>query len=49
MVLDVEEYEAMVEELDVIRDIRFGLQQLEAGEGIPHDDVMAQLRSMIPE
>ncbi len=49
VVLDVGEYEAMVEELDVIRDIRIGLQQIDAGQGIPHDEVMAQLRSMIPE
>ena len=49
VVLDVEAYEAMTEELELIREIRLGLQQVDAGETVSHDDAMAQLRSLIPE
>lgn len=48
VVLDVAEYEAMTEELELIRDIRIGLKQIEAGETIPHEEAMAHLRSLIP-
>ena len=49
VVLDVGEYEAMTEELELIREIRLGLQQVDAGETVSHEDAMAQLRSLIPE
>lgn len=49
VVLDVEAYEAMAEELELIRDIRIGLRQIEAGETTPHEEVMARLRALLPE
>jgi prevent-host-death family protein len=49
VVLDVDAYEAMVEELELIRDIRVGLAQVEAGETIPHEEAMTRLRELLPE
>jgi antitoxin YefM len=48
VVLDVEHYDALLEELEVIRDIREARAQLARGEGIEHADAMAQLRARIP-
>jgi len=47
VVLDVEEYEALVEELEVIRDIRQAKAELARGEGIPHTDVVTELRARL--
>lgn len=48
VVLDVDQYEALVEELEVVRDIRTARAEIEGGEGIPHDDVIEELRSRVP-
>jgi antitoxin YefM len=47
VVLDVEQYENLLEELEVIRDIREARAELERGEGIPHPDVIAQLKARV--
>jgi antitoxin YefM len=47
VVLDVEQYDALMEELEVIREIKEARAQLARGEGIPHDEVMAQLRARV--
>ena len=47
VVLDVEEYESLVEELEVVRDIRQAKAELARGEGIPHEEVVAELRSRL--
>jgi prevent-host-death family protein len=47
VVMDVEEYESLVEELEVVRDIRQAKAELARGEGIPHDQVVAELRSRL--
>ncbi len=39
VVLDVAVYERLVEELEVLRDIRLAERQLDEGLGIPHDEV----------
>ena len=44
VVLDVEAYEALIEEVAVIRDIRTAESQLDAGLGIPHEVVEKRLR-----
>ena len=44
VVLDVEAYEALIEEVAVIRDIRTAESQLDAGLGIPQEVVEARLR-----
>jgi prevent-host-death family protein len=47
VVLDVDQYEALVDELEVIRDIRQAKAELARGEGIPHEEVVAELRARL--
>lgn len=47
VVLDVDQYEALLDELELIRDIRQAKAELARGEGIPHDDVVAELRERV--
>ena len=47
VVLDVTQYEALLEEVEVIRDIREARAELDRGEGIPHVDAIAQLKARI--
>ena len=47
VVLDVDQYEAMVEEIEVIRDIRQAKAELARGEGIPHEEVVAELHARL--
>ena len=47
VVLDVEQYDALMEELEVIREIREARAQLARGEGIPHEKAMAELRARV--
>jgi antitoxin YefM len=44
VLLDVEVYEALMDEVAVVRDVRTAESQLDAGMGIPHDVVEARLR-----
>lgn len=45
VVLDVGEYEQMLEELEMLRDVHKSLSQVEAGEGVEHEDVKKQVLS----
>jgi antitoxin YefM len=47
VVLDVDQYEALVDEIEVIRDIRQAKAELARGEGIPHEEVVAELRARL--
>lgn len=47
VVLDVDQYEALIEELEIVRDIREAKAELARGEGIPHDQVVAELRARL--
>ena len=47
VVLDVEQYDALMEELEVIRDIKEAKAELARGAAIPHESAMAQLRARI--
>ena len=47
VLLDVEQYESLVEELEVVRDIRKGREELARGEGIPHEDAVRALRERL--
>ena len=47
VVLDVDQYEALVDEIELIRDIRQAKEELARGEGIPHDEVVAELRARL--
>jgi antitoxin YefM len=45
VVLDVVEYERMIDEIEVLRDVRTALQQLQAGQAVTDCDAKAELRS----
>lgn len=45
VVLDVEEYERMVEEIDLLSDVRTAMQQIELGQGVSNRAAKAELRS----
>jgi prevent-host-death family protein len=47
VVLDVHHYDALMDELEVIRDIKKARAELSRGDGVPHDAAMAQLRARI--
>jgi prevent-host-death family protein len=47
VILDVDAYEALVHEVELVRDIREARAELERGEGIPHDEVIEELRARI--
>jgi antitoxin YefM len=44
VVLDVAEYERLLEELDVLRDIRAAEKQLKDGKGVSNREAKAELR-----
>jgi prevent-host-death family protein len=47
VVLDVDEYESLVEQVELIRDIRDARAEMARGEGVDHADVVAELRSRL--
>ncbi len=47
VVLGATEYERLMEEVEVLRDVRQAEQQLEAGLGIPHADAKAQVMAAL--
>jgi len=47
VLMNVDEYEALVDEVELIRDIRQARAELARGEGIPHDQVVAELRARL--
>lgn len=47
VILDVGEYEALVDEVELIRDIREARAELERGDGIPHEEVIEELRTKL--
>src|SRR6056297_3647370 len=47
VVLDVDEYESLVEQVELIRDIRDARAEMARGEGIPHEEVVAELRARL--
>jgi len=44
VVLDVSEYERMVEEIEVLRDVRVSEKQISAGKGLSNREAKAELR-----
>jgi len=44
VVLDVVEYEGMVEEIELLRDVRTAVGQIERGKGLSSRDARAELR-----
>jgi prevent-host-death family protein len=47
VVLDVEEYEDLVEEVELLRDIHTAERQIRAGKGIPNQEAQEQIRNRI--
>jgi prevent-host-death family protein len=47
VVLDVEQYEALMDEIEIIRDIRQAKAEMARGEGISHDELVAELRARL--
>lgn len=43
VLVDVREYEAMQERLELLEDIRVAEEQLAAGEGVPHEEAKARI------
>jgi antitoxin YefM len=44
VVLDVEEYERIIEELELLRDVRIAEDEVDAGEGVSNRAAKAELR-----
>jgi prevent-host-death family protein len=44
VVLDVVEYERMVEEIELLSDVRTAIAQIEAGQGVSNRNAKAELR-----
>jgi len=44
VVLDVGEYDGMVEEIELLRDVRTAVAQIEAGKGLSNRQAKAELR-----
>jgi prevent-host-death family protein len=49
VVLDVEEYEAMVEQIELLRDVRQAEYELDSGQGIDTENAEVQLRARVKE
>ena len=43
VLLDVGEYDRLIDELELLREVRLAERQLEAGSGIPHDEAKARV------
>ena len=43
VLLDVDEYERLIERAELLEDVAVAEEQLAAGEGIPHADARAQI------
>jgi len=49
VVVDVAEYERLIDELELLRDVRLADRQLAAGEGIPHAEAKKRALSRLSE
>jgi antitoxin YefM len=47
VLMDVAEYEALIEQVELLRDIQIAEKQIEKGEGIPHSKAKAQVLAQI--
>jgi prevent-host-death family protein len=48
VVVDVAEYEGLIEELELLRDIHAAERQLAEGRGIPHQQAQEQILTELP-
>lgn len=49
VVVDVAEYERMIDELELLREVRIAERQIANGEVIAHDDALEYVLSRLPE
>ena len=47
VLLGAADYEALVEELEVLRDIQISERELAEGKGVPHEQVAHELRKIV--
>ena len=47
VVMDVEVYEGLLDEMELLRDLHIAEGQIARGEGIPHEQVVAELRERL--
>ena len=47
LVLDVTEFERLIGEIELLRDIRRAERQLENGDGIPHEEARARMMATL--
>ena len=47
VVVDVGEYERLLEELELLRDIHVAEQQMAEGQGVPHEEARQQVLSSL--
>jgi antitoxin YefM len=47
VLMDVTEYERMVDKFELIKDIEIATKQLEDGHGIPHEQVRKRLKQRV--
>jgi hypothetical protein len=45
--MDVEVYEGLLDEMELLRDLHIAESQIARGEGIPHEQVVAELRERL--
>ncbi len=48
VVVDIESYQSLLDEIDLLRDIQVGLADVEAGRVIAHEDVRELLHKRYP-
>jgi antitoxin YefM len=49
VLLGAADYEQLIDELEVLRDLRSAEAQVDTGEGVPHDEATASLRARMDE
>ena len=47
VVMDVEEYESLLDKIAILQDIRIAEEQIASGEGLSHDEAVRELRSRL--
>ncbi len=49
VLLDVSDYEKMIDTIELLREINQARQELEEGKGIPHEEVMRSLKERLKQ
>jgi prevent-host-death family protein len=49
VLLDVGEYEAMLEKLELLQEVQVAVNQIEKGEGIPHQEARGMVLKRVSE